>query len=157
MFKKLLIVLLSMVLIAIVLPFKTIAQDWVSFNKSIIPEKPTAVVLKSDDFETIIKFTIPGIEVENIIEGTETFQSLRFPDYFTTLEIGKPQLPAISEFVGIPPSSNVRVSVIDSTVITLEEKYNVYPFQEPVIEGEIKPFFINREFYKKDLFFPDNI
>jgi len=132
MYYKLFIVLFSMVLIVSIIPLNADAQEWVYFTQSITPGKPSAEVLKSDDFETIIKFTIPGIEVKDIIEGTETFQSLRFPDYYTTLEVGKPQLPVISELVGIPPSSNFKVSVIDSTVITLEEKYNVYPFQKPV-------------------------
>lgn len=119
MYYKLFIMMFSMVLIVSLLPLNADAQEWVSFSQSIIPEKPSTEVLKSDDFETIIKFTIPGMEVKDITEGMETYQSLRFPDYYTTIEIGKPQLPSIFESVGIPQSSKVRVSVIDSTVITL--------------------------------------
>ena len=46
MYYKLFIVLCSMALMVSLLPLNANAQDWVSFNQSIIPEKPTAVVLK---------------------------------------------------------------------------------------------------------------
>jgi len=107
MYYKLFIVLFSMVLVVSLLPLNANAQEWVSFTQSITSEKPSAEVLKSDDFETIIKFTIPGMEVKEIIENTEKFQSLRFPDYYTTLEIGKPYVKwgQVLQYYNYPPST----------------------------------------------------
>jgi len=94
------------------------------------------------------------MDVEDVVEGNKTFQKLRFPGYFTSLQVGKPQLPVISELVGIPDVVNVKASIIDSEVTTLKG-YRVYPFQEPVFEGEKKAFIIDDAFYHEDSFYPE--
>jgi len=128
--------------------------EWITFEHSSEIQKPTARVIISNDRETVIEFSITGMEVKEIIVGQEKFHVLRFPDYYTTMEIGKPQLPVISELIGIPDFSNVNVSVIDIEQITLDG-YNVYPYQRTYSENDDKEFIIDRDFYEKDIFYPE--
>ncbi len=83
------------------------------------------------------------------------YQALRFPDYYTTLEVGKPQLPVISELVAIPPeAAKVTVTVVDYAETRLLG-YKVYPFQTPTTDGqESGEFEIDRDFYSHDQFYP---
>ncbi len=132
----------------------TIANgEWVSFGKTTTKEKPQVRVLSSNNNETVIEFTIFGMEVQEVTEGNETFHKLRLPGYFTTLGVGKPQLPVITELIGIPDAAEIRATILDSTVIILDG-YRVYPFQEPVFEGEKKDFIIDRTFYESNWFYP---
>ena len=65
----------------------TFGQTWIPFkDQSQFPAKPSFQVLKSDDNETIIEVTIPGMLVSEAIENGERFHILRFPGYFTTIE-----------------------------------------------------------------------
>jgi len=116
-------------------------------------EKPAARVLISNENETVIEFTLSGMNVKEIMTGNDSYHILRFPDYHTTMEVGRPQLPAISELIGIPDLSNVRVSVEETEEITLGG-YHVYPYQEPRLENEVRPFFIERDFYENNVYYP---
>lgn len=129
--------------------------NWVSVNGSSTPAKPTAVVLSSDQSETVVKFTIHGFWSEAVVEDAVTYQTLRFPGYAGTLDIGKPNMPVISEFIGIPGSANVTVSVVDYKEISLPG-YNVYPFQTPLRETEKRVTFdIDRSTYQQNAYYPD--
>lgn len=62
----------------------------------------------------------------------------------------------IRELLGVPDFSDYKFSIIDSSVIILI-KYNVFPFQEPVFEGEKEAFIIDESFYQHDDIYPANI
>ncbi len=128
--------------------------NWVPFNGATSPQKPSAVVLTSNETETVIKFTVYGFWSHNVTEDAVTYQALKFPGYATTLEIGKPAVPVISEMVGVPGSANISVSVIDVKEETLPG-YNVYPFQTPLHEREQRiQFDIDRAVYQQNEFYP---
>lgn len=130
---------------------------WISVEGKADQEKPSAVVQRSDKLETVIEFQTKGFFVDEVREDKGTFHVLRLPYYHTTLEVGKPQLPAISEMIGIPDNSVVSVRIIDSTVVTLDG-YRVYPFQTPLLEGEERVGFdMDEELYSRNLFYPENI
>ena len=143
----------TVVFIVFFLNLHSAGAQWVSFGYSSEKQKPSARVLVSNESETVIEFTLEGMEVKKIMIGDETFHVLRFPDYYTTMEVGKPQLPAISELIGIPDLSNVHVSVVETEEIILRG-YHVYPHQEPRLENEYKPFFIERSFYENNAYYP---
>ncbi len=129
--------------------------NWVSLNGSIAPEKPSAEVISSNGSETIITFRLTGFTAENMTEDGVVYQALKFPGYATTLDIGKPGLPVISELIGIPGNADVRVSVVDYSEVTLSN-YRVYPFQTPLRQQEERTGFdIDREAYRKNAFYPD--
>lgn len=96
------------------------------------------------------------MDLKERIFGERSFHAVNFPEYYTMLEVGKPQLPAIRELLGVPDVKSYKISIVDSSVITLAG-YNINPFQKPVREGEKVEFTIDESFYQKDSFFPVNI
>lgn len=150
----------SVVILSVLIIFGTMATasgaaDWVPINGAASPEKPSTVVLSSNQNETIIKFRTAGFWVENVIEDGVAYQKLSFPAYATTLEVGKPELPVISELVGIPADGNVSVRVLNYKEVTLSG-YNVYPFQTPLKETEKRVSFdIDQDFYRLSALYPD--
>jgi len=129
----------------------------VSLDGSTLQSKPGIIVRSSDELSTVIEFDLNGFVEEEITEDTRIFKKLRLPDYYTTLEIGRPQLPAITEMVAIPGIANVRATVIDSTVEILKD-YDVYPFQTPLLEDEVKSKFdIDNDSYSRDTFYPASV
>ncbi|UCG61032.1 MAG: T9SS type A sorting domain-containing protein [Candidatus Zixiibacteriota bacterium] len=129
-------------------------SNWVPLNGANGAQKPSAVVLTSNESETVIRFSVYGFWSREVVEDGVTYQALKFPGYATILDIGKPALPVISEMVGIPGSANVSVSVIDYKEQVLSG-YNVYPFQTPLLETqEREQFDIDRALYQQDAFYP---
>jgi len=150
-------VLFSLFPTVIVLFFVGVQAEskWVPINDDRDKSEPAIRVINSDEFETSIEFNLPGFSVESSISGSETFHHLGLPDYSTTLEVGKPQLPVISELVAVPGDARVTVSVIDSIIVKLDG-YNVFPFQTPLLEGQIRAAFdIDRDFYSGSELYPE--
>jgi len=149
--KQILIIFLSLFLIV-----QFLSAQWISFNKSTKESKPSVKVLSSDNTGVIIEISLSGMEVRENKFGDRNFHSLCVPEYYTTLEIGRPQLPAIRELLAVPDMNSYKVTIVDSSVITLPG-YEINPFQKPTLEEEQEEFTIDELFYQKDTFFPDNI
>jgi len=133
------------------------AGEWISTHGSTSAQKPTAEVLSSTPNETVVKFTIDGFWSQEIVVEGVAYQSLRFPGYATTLDVGKAQLPVISELIGVPGDASVKVSVVDYTEVTLTG-YRVYPFQTMLKETEIPTGFdIDQAFYQRNAFYPEKL
>lgn len=129
--------------------------NWVSLEGKSFIGAPSAEVLNSDQNQTTIKFTTSGFFIENTTEGGDTYQRLEFPKYATTLEVGRPELPVISELVSIPGNAHVTVSIVDYKEITLSG-YKVHPFQTPLPEGEKRVAFdLDEGFYRQNAFYPE--
>ena len=67
--------------------------NWVSLNGTSSPAKPNAVVQSSNESETIVKFTVPGFWMEEVLEESDTYQTLRFPGYAGCLHRPAQALP----------------------------------------------------------------
>ncbi|MFW5793791.1 MAG: C25 family cysteine peptidase [Bacteroidota bacterium] len=133
-------------------------QEWISLSKSEEKNKaPLCKVISSNDNETVLSIELYGF-VKNKIETEKTiYQQIAFPRYSTTADIGFPELPLISELIGIPDNSNVSVSIIDTTS-TILDNYNIFPFQTPLDESMVsKGFDINTSFYKSSEVYPEQI
>jgi len=84
------------------------------------------------------------------------YDDYSLPGYGSTAEEGKPSLPMLSVLLGIPPTSNITVSINNPTY---EYIYNtvVYPKQRDLFEDEISPgFIIDTLFYSSDALFPED-
>jgi len=148
----------SISIISILLLISSFANaEWVTFSSD-TPGSPTVEVLSSNSSSTVVRIVIPGMNTkEKIVDGT-TYKELRFPDRGTMLDIGEPELPAVREFIAIPATSDVTVSIIDSSEVIGLSDYKVYPFQTPLAEGEeAGPFDINETRYETDSFYPDEM
>jgi hypothetical protein len=127
---------------------------WVSVGGPSSPEKPSADIINSDETSTTITFTTTGFWSENVVEGAVTFQRLSFPEYHTTMDVGKPEIPAIVGLVRIPGLTDVSVSVTGYTQETLTG-YNVYPYQTALLETESPgPFDYDQGCYELDQLYP---
>ncbi|HER44256.1 MAG TPA: T9SS type A sorting domain-containing protein [Candidatus Eisenbacteria bacterium] len=132
-------------------------KRWVSIDGTAGPEAPKATVLRSSDTETVIRFDIRGFWLEEVTEDGIVYQRLSMPGYATTLDVGKPELPVISELVAIPARAGVRAQIIEQSEITFEG-YRVYPFQKILKIGEKRTTFdLNQEFYGRSGMYPDAV
>ena len=145
-------------MILLVFPVLVYAQgNWVSFTSNVAGTPPIIEVLESNNSRTVIHVTIPGMWVKDTLVNGTIYQILRIPDYGTMYNVGEPQLPAIRELAAIPPFSNVSITTINTTSLILSS-YMVYPYQEPVPEGEPHgPFTIDTLFYSTNAFYPDDV
>lgn len=149
--KQILIIFVSFFLIV-----QFLSAQWISFDKSTKESKPSVKVIRSDNSGVIIEISLSGVDIREKKFSDRSYYSLSVPEYYTTLEIGKPQLPAIRELIAVPEMNSYKFTIVDSSVITLTG-YEINPFQKPTLEGEQEEFTIDESFYQKDTFFPDNI
>ena len=76
------------------------------------PTQPEVTVIVTNSSTTVIEYILSGFTSEPITHNGFEYQSLRLPDYWTTLDIGKPQLPVITKLVAIPDGAKLSVSVV---------------------------------------------
>ncbi|UCG61661.1 MAG: T9SS type A sorting domain-containing protein [Candidatus Zixiibacteriota bacterium] len=130
---------------------------WVSLTDRTSQLGPKATVLASNGAETTVKFTVDGFWSSETGENGQIFTRLKFPGYGSTLDIGKPELPVISELIGVPGNSRVQVEVVDFKEEILTG-YNVFPLQTPLRETERRvKFDINPVQYSTNSFFPEQM
>jgi PKD repeat protein len=150
--------LLFYVTVLTVLSFSTMAQKtWVGFTSD-IPGTPQVLVEEQDQLKVILDVTISGMYVAEYTQEGRTFQRLELIEDRTTKDIGKPELPMISELIGIPGNQLVRVNILEKETIKLSN-YLVYPFQTPTTDnpgGQNKPFVLNQKFYSLSNTYPVN-
>jgi len=120
------------------------------------PRQPVINVLKSDDTQAVLEISIFGMLVEEVNVNGKLYQRLRVPEYATTVEPGKPELPAISKFVMIPWDKKPSLKVVEAKFATLRGKWNIYPYQlrfDALEEGD--QFQIDVAFYSQNRLYPD--
>jgi hypothetical protein len=150
--------LLFYVTVLTVLSFSTMAQKtWVSFTSD-IPGTPQLLVEEQDQSKVVLDLTISGMYVAEYTQEGRTFQRLELIEDRTTKDIGKPELPMISELIGLPGNQLVRVNILEKETIKLSN-YVVYPFQTPTTDnpgGQNKPFVLDQKFYSLPNTYPVN-
>lgn len=120
------------------------------------PTGPVVRVEKQDAQGAILTFDFAGFFESQVIEDGEVFQRLQVLENRTSKDIGKPELPMVSELVGIPGHLGARIKSVETETVTLAG-YHVYPFQTPTVDipgGHVTRFVINRSFYTRDQFYP---
>ncbi len=150
--------LLFYVTVLTVLSFSTMAQKtWVSFTSD-IPGTPQVLVEEQDQSKVVLDITVSGMYVAEYTQEGRTFQRLELIEDRTTKDIGKPELPMISELIGLPGNQLVRVNILEKESINLSN-YLVYPFQTPTTDnpgGQNKAFVMDQKFYSLPNTYPVN-
>ncbi|NMC42612.1 MAG: T9SS type A sorting domain-containing protein [candidate division Zixibacteria bacterium] len=133
----------------------TAGDTWIGIaGHNATPEAPIVTVVQSDASATVLTVSLSGFSLEETLAEGKEYQKLTLPRHFTTLDIGKPQLPAIREMVAIPAKAGVSVEVTEVEETSLRG-YLIYPFQTPLIEGQVpKGFDIDRETYAANRWYP---
>jgi len=134
---------------------------WIPFDpaRSTLQSSPGVKISASSAQELVIEMTIPGMEVSEMLLNNQTCHALEIPNSGHTTEVGKPQLPMVSHFIGLPQDAQATVEVLESTSQTLSG-YTVCPAQEPLAEVEdapIPPFVKDDILYQQDQFYPAEI
>ncbi|TKJ41670.1 hypothetical protein CEE37_03635 [candidate division LCP-89 bacterium B3_LCP] len=134
--------------------FTTVQAEWIAMDAA-APAAPEVKLVSHTSSATVLDVTLAGFYSDEIAEGNEIYQMLSFGDNAALREVGKPQLPVITELIGIPDRSDLRVSmeVLDAVTLT---GYNIWPAQEMELDGEdTPPFFIDAQFYTQNGSYPD--
>ncbi len=142
-------------------PFAGNAQEhWVVFKDGAVPSSPATNLVSSTSDEIVVRFEIPGMNSRDIAEENQAYQKLVIPNGGHTAEVGNPELPTVGRFVEIPYGVMLRISVVSSKAIVIDN-YNVYPAQEALpdqgIDRGAVEFKKNTETYSTDSFYPRQI
>ena len=129
------------------------ASEWISFDGTTTQAPPIITVLSSDNTSTVINIHISGALMDEKVVDDTTYHLLKFKDYATRQDVGKPALPAIHDLVGIPASAAVTITVQDSSIFQGYSGYKIYPYQESK-NSPADTFYIDTEFYETDNFYP---
>lgn len=132
------------------------SQEWISFDdgsKNI--HKPSIEIITSNSKEFTFAVKIFGFLKEETSIDDIIYDEIYLPDYQTLKDIGKPALPVITELIGIPSKSELKITIIDSTWKQLSG-YNIFPYQKSLLETEKSTDFdINKEFYSSSFKYPE--
>ena len=130
-------------------------KSWVGFSSE-KAQLPDITVIDQNENQLIIDVSIKGMYVSEEAVSDQKFQRIELLPFRTTKDIGKPELPMLSEIIGIPGNKMVYVQVLEQESIKLDN-YNIYPFQTPTTDnpgGHDKEFVMDKDFYAQAKDFP---
>jgi len=106
-----------------------------------------------------LHISVSEFSTEEISVNESVYQILTVPGYAHTLDIGKPQLPAIRILLAAPCISNVLLKTLKTEHSVLPGDYNMHPVQEPVYDSSDhhREFKIDTSFYSTDTFYPGRL
>ncbi|OQX54361.1 MAG: hypothetical protein B5M53_05885, partial [Candidatus Cloacimonas sp. 4484_209] len=138
--------------------FASIAwAGWVPLNNFNSANGLISVVNETDNAITL-EVNLPGFNVTDVTRAGVTYQRLSLPDNdATSLDIGKPEIPAIAENIGVPENAQLSYEIVSVETETIEN-YNLYPFQKPTTDAIDKgDLNIDKNFYLKDINYPSQL
>lgn len=118
---------------------------------------PKIVLSRESNDNFILNISCGNFDIENKKGNNEVYYLFNAQGYETTSVVGKPQLPVIRRMIAMPigaKSVSVKVLGYNYSIIG---KYKIYPFQQSQILGNTSNFTIDRKFYSKDIFYPEEI
>jgi len=130
-------------------------KNWIGFTSD-SPQLPEVAVEQQTTGDLILNISVSGMYVSAIEQEGQTFQRLELIPDRTTKQVGKPELPMLSELIGIPGNKLALVEVLSSETTKLEG-YTVYPFQTPTTDnpgGFNHAFVMDQDFYNQSRIFP---
>lgn len=147
---------LFLLFIAVLFAHSVYAQgSWMSF-KGADPQFPKVEIVEQDMSGLTIDISIEGMYAEEVINDGVAYQRLTFEAWHTLHEVGLPELPIISRIIALPGDKLARVSILETTSVTLDNML-VYPAQTPskdIANGHYTGFDINSDFYAQNTNFP---
>ncbi len=123
-------------------------------------EEVEVTLLSSDESGVKVEINVPKVFIEEKTAEGGIYQVITLPGGGILTQVGEPQVPLVCRFVALPPTSGVRVEVIEEQKEVLSETFMLYPFQEPAIRsGEQEPqeFKLDKVIYSQNKPFPGKI
>ncbi|MCU7511531.1 MAG: T9SS type A sorting domain-containing protein [Ignavibacteria bacterium] len=134
--------------------FSILHAEWRPIGNNQKPQKPLIQIISHSPNEYIIEINLFGLDSSEIQVDNNVYQKIFLPEYFNGGETGKPELPIIIESLCLPEQAKVEISIIDSSIKTLQN-YLIYPLQKVSPENIKKEFCIDKEFYRRNIFYPE--
>ena len=105
-----------------------------------------------------VNLELKSYSVTSLSFRGEEMHEVVIPGIFIPNNEGEPNLPKISRFIAIPKGAEVRVSVKNMDVETLEN-INIVPALkiQPISEEPVTNYVKNNNIYSSDIYFPQNI
>ena len=157
-------------IIIIFLAFNVLSARWIAFDNSASSNPAEIRLLSSSSGSTHFSISVFGMESEMVKTDmmintrNETFVRFSIPDAYYTGEIGKPQLPAIKQTIGVPFGARVEIRIVraDYDEISLQDigiTQRIMPALASVIKmpGKRPVLEIDEEVYNTDKFYPSEI
>jgi hypothetical protein len=145
---------LLILLIALMAPFIGIA-GWIPLNEQRTAETPPKVtVLSDDEYGTVIKIDLSGIDISDFNSGGKEYQAVNLLNETFTSEPGYPELPYIANILAIPDMAAVSVEVIEMGETRVFKDISLPPARSSWIEGSPEPPYQEnaRAYLAEDLF-----
>ncbi len=117
-------------------------------------------LLSADASKVRLEIQIPDLQVEDKIVDGITYQQIIIPGGGWLTQVGDPQIPLVCRFVALPPTSGVRIEVVEQEKETLSGTYQLYPYQPaPLRKDDYTPgpFQLNTQTYAQNQAFPGNL
>jgi len=142
-----------MLLIFIVISI-LIGKEWVQVKG--IGQECLIDVIASDDFQTSLQVIVPGFyRIDTLIDDVE-YNILEIPGTGVYLRDGFPTLPAIYKFIAIPPSKDIKITIV-AIEDTLLSDYYLMPVQPAMPDFDPDSFIINDSLYNLDIYLPETL
>ncbi|MCK4259958.1 MAG: pre-peptidase C-terminal domain-containing protein [Halanaerobiales bacterium] len=143
---------LAMIFALMVGSFASAKTEWVSFDGS--QQSGVKVKLLKEDLNGIdFDVDVPGMKQISIDEKGMLYKKLEVIDGAHKVEVGKPGVPVVCQFIEIPFGVNYTIQVKASKYDVIEN-YNVYPAQAPA--PDIAEFKDTVEFTKDETAYSTN-
>jgi len=153
--KKKVIIIALIAVGALFINLNSFAQQWVSLNGDTLPSSPVCQIVKSGKDFVEIEIQISGFYREDTIIDGVTFQKLYLDEFYSTQDVGIPEMPVLNKLIYKPDSSDISATLFNCLQDTLEE-YNIYPYQQLFNDSaSIKIFEIDTNFYKQNIYYPN--
>ncbi len=150
----------KVILLSAVLALFVFSSAW-AYKVNLGADDALKVELISADASRVrVELRIPEVLVEDKLAEGEIYQLLTIPGGGWLTRVGDPQVPLFCRFVALPPTSGVRVEVIEQETETLSGSFRIHPFQKPPVRGENpqpEVFQLNQDTYSEDRAFPGNL
>jgi len=149
----------KVILFPLLFAFFVFSSAWANRLNLGVDDGLQVELISADASKVRVEIRIPEIVVEDKIVEGKTYQLITIPGGGWLTQVGNPQLPLVCRFVALPPTSGVRMEVIEEQKEILSGTFLVYPFQKPPIRGdnpEPEAFQLNEEVYSQDRLFPGN-
>ncbi len=153
------LLLISLILISISL----LSQNkYFSVNLNIKQDNsnimPIRVLQDNGTNGIVIEYNFPGISSSNVFASEGQYQFIHIGGFGKMHEVGKPGLPAHSDFVAVPNNATAFLRVIDVEYVKFEN-FNIHPALKPATDtyGDPEPEFeIDSVLYNTNAFYPKN-
>ena len=117
-------------------------------------------VITNNSQKILVELTIDDYQFETITHNGQTYQRLTVPETVQSTKIGKPQLPILGTWLGVPTTNDVSVKIVETESETLTG-YPLYPAPATKLVGQglqqyaQEVFALDEQTYNTDAFYPN--